>query len=97
MTPDTDPHAGDPVLARRARLARLARDGQRGGAIGFAVAVVAFVAGAVTEFTSALVTVVIAALVVGSVLLAPAIILGYAVRAAEREDGARQPGGRNRP
>jgi hypothetical protein len=29
------------------------------------------------------------ALVVGSVLLAPSIVLGYAVKAAEREDRAR--------
>jgi hypothetical protein len=85
------------VLARRARLARLARDGQRAGAGAFAVAVAAFVAGAVTEFTDAVVAVVVAGLVVGSVLLAPAIILGYAVRAAEREELEQDPGGRNGP
>ena len=37
-------------------------------------------------FTPATVSVVVVAMVVGSVLLAPAIVLGYAVKAAERED-----------
>jgi hypothetical protein len=83
---------GDPVLARRARLARLARDGQCAGATAFAVAVVAFATGAVTGFTDAVVVIVIGALVVGSLLLAPAIILGYAVRAAEREERERRDG-----
>jgi hypothetical protein len=33
--------------------------------------------------------VVIGSLVIGSVLLAPAIVLGYAVKAAEKDDRAR--------
>jgi hypothetical protein len=76
----------DAVLARRARFARAASVGQRAGYGAFGVAVVAFAAGALWEFTTAVVAVVTAALVVGSLLLAPAIILGYAVRAAERDD-----------
>ena len=76
----------DPVRARRRRLARLAEEGRRAGYGLFAVAVVLFVAGAATRFTSGLVTAVVACMVVGSVVLAPAIVLGYAARAAERED-----------
>lgn len=76
----------DPVRARRARFARVAALGQRTGYAAFAVAVIAFTVGATTGLTDAVVAVVIAALVVGSLLLAPAIVLGYAVRAAERED-----------
>ena len=50
-----------------------------------ALFVVAFVVG----FTGPLVAAIVGALVVGSLLLAPAIVLGYAVKAAEKEDRAR--------
>ena len=76
----------DPVLRRRAQLARLADLGQKVGYGLFAVAVVAFVAAAVVGFSSAWVAVVVAALVAGSVVLAPAIVVGFAARAADRED-----------
>lgn len=80
----------DPVRRRRARIAQLTRAGKRIGYGLFLVAIVAFVAGALADFPTPLVTTVIASLVVGSVLLAPAIVFGYGVRAAEREDRARQ-------
>jgi hypothetical protein len=76
----------DPVRERRRRLARLADLGQRVGYGLFGVAVAAFVVGAVTEFRGAVVAVVVACMAAGSVVLAPAIVLGYAARAAERED-----------
>lgn len=76
----------DPVRARRRRLARLAEVGQRAGYGLFGVAVVLFVVGAATRFTDGLVAAVVACMVAGSVVLAPAIVLGYAARAAERED-----------
>jgi hypothetical protein len=83
------PDAEDPVLARRARFARAASLGQHAGYGAFGVAIVAFVLGAVTGLNTAVVTIVMTALVVGSLLLAPAIIIGYAVRAAERDDRER--------
>ena len=76
----------DPVRARRQQLARLADVGQRVGYGLFGVAVVAFVVGLVAGLSSAYVTVCVAALVLGSVVLAPAIVLGFAAKAAERED-----------
>ena len=76
----------DPVLARRRRIARAAEVGQRAGYGLFALAVVLFVVGFAAGFTPVVVTAVVAALAVGSVLLAPAIVAGYAVKAAERED-----------
>ena len=76
----------DPVLVRRARIARAAELGQRAGYGLFGLAVVVFVVGFATGFPGATVTLVVAALLVGSVLLAPAIVAGYAVKAAERED-----------
>jgi hypothetical protein len=68
----------DPVLERRARLGRMAAGGQRVGYALLVIALVAFFAGALTGFPSASIVIVVGAL--------PAIILGYAVRAAEKED-----------
>jgi len=80
----------DPTLARRARIARLTRFGQRAGYALFAAAIVVFAVGAAGRFTAAEAAAVVACLVAGSVVLAPAIVFGYAVRAAEREDRQRQ-------
>jgi hypothetical protein len=78
--------ADDPVLRQRARMARLAATGQRTGYLLLLLAIVGFVVGALTSFPAASVVVVIAALLVATVVLLPAIILGYAVKAAEREE-----------
>lgn len=83
----------DVVLARRALAARLARAGRRTGGALFGVAVVVFLVGYFAGFDDLVARVVIVALVAGSVLLAPAIVVGFAVRAAERED---RDGGRSR-
>ena len=79
------PH-DDPVLARRARISRLVALGQRLGYSLWLVAIVVFVVGAVTGFHPAMVTIVIGCLAAGSALLAPSIVIGYGVRAADRED-----------
>ena len=76
----------DPVIVRRRRLARWADRGQRAGYALFAVAIVLFIVGFVTGFSSGVVTAVVVALVAGSLVLAPAIVVGYAVRAADRDD-----------
>jgi hypothetical protein len=81
-----DPTPLDPVLARRAQVARLASLGQRVGYALFAVAVVAFFVGFFAGFTTTVVTLIVACLAVGSVALAPAIVASYAVKAADRED-----------
>ncbi len=78
----------DPVRARRARIGRLVALGQRIGYALWLVAIVAFVVGAATRFRPVIVTVVVASLAAGSVLLAPSIVISYGVRAAEREDRA---------
>ena len=79
----------DPVLVRRARFARVAQTGQRVGYGLIGVAVAGFVVGLIVGFNILVATVVVAALVGTTVTLLPAIILGYSVKAAERED--RQP------
>jgi hypothetical protein len=76
----------DPVRVKRARIARLAKIGQRIGYLLFAVSATAFFVGLATELTRALVTLVELCLLVGSVFLAPSIVLAYAVKAAERDD-----------
>jgi hypothetical protein len=86
----TEPRADvDPIRAHRARVAALARLGQRVGYGLFGAALVLLVVGFASEFTPLLVGVTTACLVGGCVLLAPSIIAGFGVRAAERDDRAR--------
>jgi hypothetical protein len=86
---DPDPADGsslDPVRQRRAQVARLVSIGQRVGYSLFGVAVVAFGVGFALGFTDAVVLIIEVCLLVGSIVLAPAIVFGYAVKAAERDD-----------
>ena len=82
----SDPHANDPVRARRAVVARWTLLANRVGYLLLAAAVAAFVIGVAVGFSSGVATTVIILLVASSVLLAPSIVLGYAVKAAERDD-----------
>ena len=79
----------DPVRARRARIARGVELGQRIGYGLFGLAVAGFVVGFAVGFDGAFVAIVVTCLIAGSVVLAPSIVLGYAVKAAEREDRER--------
>ena len=81
--------SSDPVRARRARIARLVELGQRVGYGLFGFAIALFFVGFAAGFSGAIVTIIIAALLIGSLVLAPAIVFGYAVKAAEREDRER--------
>lgn len=76
----------DPVLSRRKRISRLADFGQRAGYSLFGAAIVAFLVGFVVGFSPGWVTFIVWSMVIGSIFLAPAIVAGYAVRAADRED-----------
>ncbi|MEC8998835.1 MAG: hypothetical protein VYC56_00950 [Actinomycetota bacterium] len=84
-TPDA---CDDPVLAKRRRMARLASLGQRLGYLAFLTSIVVFFVGLATEFTDTVATTLVALLIAGSAVLAPAIVLHYAVRAADDEDRA---------
>ena len=79
----------DPVRARRQRIAKYTKLANRVGYLCWGVAVVTFIVGFVGSFNDTVSAIVIASLIIGSVLLAPAIILGYAIKAAEREDRER--------
>jgi hypothetical protein len=78
------PH--DPVRARRAQWAKAASIGQRVGYTLFLAAVVGFFTGLVVGWSGTFSSIIVGCLVGGSLFLAPAIVLGYAVKAAERED-----------
>jgi hypothetical protein len=86
----------DPVAVRRARIARWVGLAKRVGYALLLVAVVTFVVAAIAGFPTALVTVTVVALIAACVVLPVPIVLGYGLRAAEREDRearARRAGG----
>ncbi|MDP9387173.1 MAG: hypothetical protein M3Q48_04415 [Actinomycetota bacterium] len=90
MTADEGAVPVDPVLVRRARWARLGAAGTRLGYTLVLVAIVAFVVGVVTGFGPVVRATVTVALLATTLTLAPGIVIGYAVRAAEREDRERR-------
>lgn len=85
----SDAPNSDPVLARRAQIARLVDIGQRVGYSLFGIAIVAFLVGFFTGFGGITGPLIVACIVVGSIVLAPAIVFGYGVKAAERDDRAK--------
>jgi hypothetical protein len=89
-------NADDPVVLRRARIARWVGLAKRIGYGLLLLAVAAFVVAAVSGFPDGVVTVTVVALIAACVVLPGPIILGYGLRAAEREDreaAARRAGG----
>ena len=79
----------DPVRVRRAQVAKWTLLANRIGYLCWGVAMAVFFIGFAVGFHSAVATIVIIGLIAGSILLAPSIILGYAVKAAEKDDRAR--------
>ncbi len=76
----------DPVARQRARVAQLVSVGQRTGYALFGAFAVLVVIAFITSFPSGVTTAATVCLVLGSVILAPAIVFGYAVKAADRAD-----------
>jgi len=81
-----DGSGDDPVRRRRAQVARWVSMGQRIGYALFGLAVLGFVVGFVVGFSDPIVRTIEICLLVGSLVLAPSIVLAYAVKAAERDD-----------
>ena len=101
-SPTNDPNAGDglapdasgstavdPVRARRQQVAKWTLLANRVGYLFVALAMALFFLAFAFGFTSTMASLVIGSFIVGCVLLAPSIVLGYAVKAAEREDRER--------
>ena len=76
----------DPVLEKRRRIAHWVGLAKRVGYTLLLLAIVAFVAAAVTGVTGWLVTVTVVALIGACIVLPVPIVLGYGLRAADRED-----------
>ena len=78
--------ANDDILARRDRIRRWVKLGQRTGYALFGVALVVFFIGFAAGFDPPVTTIVVGAIIVGSVVLLPATVVHYGIRAADRED-----------
>ena len=78
--------ADDPVRRRRRQVARWTLLANRIGYLVLALAMALFVIAFVVGFSGPMATAVIVAMLVSFALLAPSIVLGYAVKAAERDD-----------
>jgi len=78
--------ASDDLDAKRARIDRLVRLGKRIGYSAYGLAMVLFVIGFVGRFTAGLSQAIVACMVVGSLVLPPAIVFGYGLKAALREE-----------
>lgn len=76
----------DPVRRRRQQFARWTQRANRAGYLLLVLAIILFVAAFASGFSSTMATLVVICLVVSFILLAPSIVLGYAVKAAERDD-----------
>lgn len=87
--PPASPDETDPVRVRRAQVAKWTLLANRVGYLFVALAIALFVIAFAVGFSSTMANLVIVSFVIGCVLLAPSIIVGYAVKAAEREDRER--------
>lgn len=76
----------DPILVRRAKVATWTLLANRVGYLILSLAMALFVIAFVFGFTAPMATAIVVALVVSFGLLAPSIVLGYAVKAADRAD-----------
>jgi hypothetical protein len=76
----------DAVRIKRARIAKYNLLANRIGYLFWAVAISCFVMAFAFGFKGPLVTAVTVCIIIGSILLAPAIVLGYAIKSAEKED-----------
>jgi hypothetical protein len=81
--------ADDPVLIKRAKIAKWTLLANRVGYLFMALSMALFIIAFAIGFNSTMATLVIIALLIGCALLAPSIILGYAVKAAYSEDRER--------
>ena len=76
----------DPVLLQRAAVLQWCDRGQRLGYLCFALSMVVFTVGFIAQFPQWMVTTIIVLMAIGSAVFLPAVIFGYAAKAAEKED-----------
>lgn len=81
-----EPPTDDPVRRRRQQVARWTLLANRVGYLVLALSMSLFVIAFAVGFSATMASLVVVCLVVSFALLAPSIVLGYAVKAAERDD-----------
>lgn len=79
----------DPILDRRERVRHIANGAKRVGYLLFLASMVLFFVALATDLPQGIVSAATVTLIGGCVVLAPAILLGYAVKGAERDDAER--------
>ncbi|MEY3615756.1 MAG: hypothetical protein RLZZ518_757 [Actinomycetota bacterium] len=87
-TSTVTPNSTDPVVMRRNRIDRLNKIASRTGYGMYALSVLSFFGGLWTSLTGPLHFISGATLIIGSVILAPSIVITYGIRAARRDDAA---------
>lgn len=85
-SPNAHTETNDPIVAKRERIDRLNKIGSRTGYALYAISTVTFFVGLRADYASVMHLVSGVSLVVGSVILAPSIVITYGIRAARRED-----------
>lgn len=86
VSPSNPSSNTDPVRRRRAQVAKWTLLANRVGYLLLALAMALFVIAFAIGFNATMAGLIIASLLVSFALLAPSIVLGYAVKAAERDD-----------
>ena len=86
----------DPVAQQRARIAHAVVIAKRVGYFALLASIVAFFVGLAMSFPAWSVVVTIGGLAVATVVLPLPIVLGYGIRAAEREERAKYGGAQRR-
>lgn len=76
----------DPITQKRERIRGQAQKAQRVGYVLYGVATILFFVGITTTLSNAIVWSIVTLLIVGSIVLAVAIQVGYAIRGAERHE-----------
>jgi hypothetical protein len=76
----------DPVRRRRHVIARWTQRANRLGSSLYGIAIAVFIVGFLSAWNEGFTVAITVCLVLGSLLLAPAIVLGYAIKATEREE-----------
>jgi heme/copper-type cytochrome/quinol oxidase subunit 3 len=89
LPPAPETASTDPVRVRRAQVAKWTLLANRVGYLFVALSIALFVIAFAIGFGPTMATLVTVSLVIGCILLAPSIIVGYAVKAAERDDRER--------
>ncbi len=86
---DSRTQPNDPILVKRRIISQWAKRASRLGYSFFSVSMIAVIWGLIVDFTPNTSRVASTGLIAGCILLAPAILVQYSVKAADRDDKER--------